>query len=1556
MYLQNAIKDKTAKSLIAGLTKSSDHYDEAVKCLQERYDRPRQIHQTHVRRIVEAAPLKDGTGKEIRALHDLVVQHLRALKSLGHEPSQAFITSLLEMKLDSTTMFEWQRHSQDHTDVPDYQELLDFLNSRAQAAEASSEKKRLSKPINSMAITTVSTDNCISCGQEKHQLYACSKFRSLSHAEKIDLLRSKNYCLNCLRPGHFVRKCKSLNHCRRCQRPHHTLLHQEKEDTTNLSKPATTTTTSESTMMHVSISSNILLMTCQVMVETSQGIVKARALLDTGSSASFITERLAQSLCLRRFTQKARICGIAGIPHSDGKQAVTQFLISSARSPSSRYSVNAFIVPRITDNQPACVISPNQSWKHLEGLALADPEYDKPGGIDILLGVGIFVEVIRHGRRSGPPNSPAALNTAFGWVLAGSTGAQADPSSVSTHFTSVVTGDDLLRRFWEVEEKTISNCSLTIEEQCALEHFNSHHSRNEEGRFVISLPKRPIETKLGESHSQSVHRFLSFERSIHAKGLFPEVQKVMQEYFDLQHAEEVPPEDLDKPPDQVFYLPMHIVCKESSTTTKMRAVFDASATTSTGISLNSTLMVGPTVHSPLINVLIRFRGHRIALIADVSRMYRAILLTEADKDLHRFVWRDDPNEQLKDYRMTRITFGVSASSFIANMCVKQNAIDFGSLYPRAAKQVETSFYVDDYLGGADSHQEATKLQGEMHSLFLKGGFVLRKWSSSDPCVLENIPIELRDSQATVILSDSEQYTKTLGIEWNASSDHFRLNVAELPPVECMTKRLLVSDVARTFDALGWYSPTIVKAKILLQMLWLERVGWDDCVPNAILEEWSKWRRELPLLSTHCIQRCYYPKEADIVSTQMHGFSDASEKAYSGVVYLRMEDNNGMIYTSIVASKTRVAPIKRVTIPRLELNGALILAQLLFRCKNVLDVPLSSVYAWTDSTIVLAWIQGSPRRFKVYVGNRVTQILELIPADCWRHVVSEDNPADCASRGMFPSELLTHDLWWNGPSWLKLEPSQWPKKNVPSSLTPEEREELTSATCTLAVMEDSLIPLEKLSSFNQYKRITAWIIRFLQNCKARARAAQTKTGPLTVEELNLAANHWYSIIQRTHFSKEINVLTKGSQGISTSSKIYSLNSFVDNQGILRVGGRQQRAKFSYNSRHPVILSSKHPLTKLLIRSEHLRLLHGGSLLVSSSLFHNFYILGGHRAIRSIVRSCVICRRRAPKTRPQMMGQLPPERITPDVVFEHVGLDFAGPLYLKRGSIRKPTILKSYVCVFVSMSVKAVHLELVSDLSTESFIACLRRFVARRGKPSSIWSDHGTNFVGACKLLKELYAFLHSRKTEDAVCNFCSTQGIRWHFIPERTPHFGGLWEAAVKSFKTHLTRVIGDSKLDFEEMSTILAEIEACLNSRPLGVIPHNNDDGIEVLTPGHFLIGRPLQAIPDHPQSTQPISLLRRWYLCQALVTHFWRRWRDEYITALRSYSKWKSPSSNFQVGDVVVKEDNLVTSRWPIARIIETNIGSDGLVRVVTLKTKDGIYKRPVVKLALLVPCETKS
>ena len=486
--------------------------------------------------------------------------------------------------------------------------------------------------------------------------------------------------------------------------------------------------------------------------------------------------------------------------------------------------------------------------------------------------------------------------------------------------------------------------------------------------WCLYIPKKSNAPSLGESRLQAVRRFQSLERSLHSKSQFDELSTVMDEYFQQNHAELVPASDLEKPVSEVFYLPMHVVRKESSSTTKVRAVFDASASSSTGVSLNDTLLVGPTVHSSLTEVLLRFRLHRIALTADVSRMYRAVLLDTADKDLHRFVWRSSPSEPLRDYRMTRVTFGVAASSYASNMAVKQNALDLAHQYPLAAKAVDLSFYVDDTLTGADSVEEAVTLQQQLQELFDRGGFTLRKWNSSNPAVLRHLPDELKDTQVRCALPDTSEYTKTLGIEWNTILDHFRLAIAALPPLDHVTKRVLISDVGKVFDVFGWFSPCTVKMKILFQQLWELKLNWDDPVPEDIRESWTRWRTELNVLSTKQIPRCFFNKTSSVSSMQLHGFSDASEQAYSAVLYLRMECTDGSIQVSLVSSKTKVAPIKKLTIPRLELCGAQLLARLIHHTRLVLDIPLSHLHAWTDSTIVLSWIEGNPRRFRTYVGN------------------------------------------------------------------------------------------------------------------------------------------------------------------------------------------------------------------------------------------------------------------------------------------------------------------------------------------------------------------------------------------------------------------------------------------------------------------------------------------------------------------------------------------------------------------------------------------------------------
>ena len=358
--------------------------------------------------------------------------------------------------------------------------------------------------------------------------------------------------------------------------------------------------------------------------------------------------------------------------------------------------------------------------------SIADPEFGRPDKIDLLLGVDVYAEVMLHGRRVGMTGSPTAFETSFGWVLAGKPGCDviANHHIITLH-TSVL-NDDILQKFWEVEERVTNTPILSAEERYVVKHFQENHTRDIDGRFVVPLPRKLHASPLGESRSTAVRRFLSLERSLRAREQFDQFEECIQEYFKMGHAEEVHESSMNCSSHDIFYLPMHAVYKDSSTTTKLRVVFDASAKSSTGVSLNDQLLVGPTVHSTLLDVLIRFRQHRVALTTDVSRMYRAVILPEVDRDLHRFVWQKHPHEPLRYYRMTRVAFGVSASLFTANMCVKQNSLDYAADFPLAARAVDESFYVDDGLTGADSTEAAIRLHKELQSLFSRAGFFAAK--------------------------------------------------------------------------------------------------------------------------------------------------------------------------------------------------------------------------------------------------------------------------------------------------------------------------------------------------------------------------------------------------------------------------------------------------------------------------------------------------------------------------------------------------------------------------------------------------------------------------------------------------------------------------------------------------------------------------------------------------------------------------------------------------------------------------------------------------------------
>ena len=491
-----------------------------------------------------------------------------------------------------------------------------------------------------------------------------------------------------------------------------------------------------------------------------------------------------------------------------------------------------------------------------------------------------------------------------------------------------------------------------------------------ESRYQVTLPGKTDAPPLGDSRAQTVSRYCSNERSVTRRGIWDSFQEVVQGYLDLQHAEPVPETELSSPLQ--YYLPMHAVFKHSSSSTKLRVVFDGSAATTTGISLNQTLAVGPTIQPTLSNILLKFRTYPIALNGDISKMFREIKLSPADKDLHRFIWRATPDQPLTDYRMTRVTFGVSASPYLAVRTLQKTAEDHGEDYPNASRHIKESFYVDDFLGGAHSIQDAIQLYQDLRTVLLKGGFNLCKWRSSSPEVLDNIPLQLQEKSPLKeeTTTQTSSYSKALGLAWDSGKDLMSPSIC-VPSTYRSTKRGLISDVDKTYDILGWIAPTVLSMKVLYQQLWQSGHEWDEEVPSELRELHARWRSELPLISEKRLPRYYSPPHLSIIRQELHGFCDSSLKAFGAVVYCRTVYHDHPPTVSLVTAKTTVARLKPLTVPKLELCGAVLLTKILVNTAQVLNVPQDRYHAWTDSAIVLAWLDGNPRQYKVFVSNRTS---------------------------------------------------------------------------------------------------------------------------------------------------------------------------------------------------------------------------------------------------------------------------------------------------------------------------------------------------------------------------------------------------------------------------------------------------------------------------------------------------------------------------------------------------------------------------------------------------------
>jgi hypothetical protein len=659
--------------------------------------------------------------------------------------------------------------------------------------------------------------------------------------------------------------------------------------------------------------------------------------------------------------------------------------------------------------------------------------------------------------------------------------------------------------------------------------------------------------------------------------------------------------------------------------------------------------------------------------------------------------------------------------------------------------------------------------------------------------------------------------------------------------------------------------------------------------------------------------------------------------YAAAVYLRVVDVNGDVSISLVMAKSKVAPLKRRSLPQLELCGAHLLAKLLSYVSSLyVKCNITVVTAWTDSMIVLGWLRASPHHWKTFVSNRVAYIQDKVPSECWRHVRSSDNPADCASRGLLPDEVKNHNLWWHGPNWLHQDPDFWPSEPSTASL-PEEamiNSETRRTGLLIATEEDALDRLIKnCSSLSRIKIIIAHLLRFVHNCRVSSNSNR-RFGPISLDEQTTAMNVLIKHTQRSAFEDTILKLENNQQ---CAKPIQRLAPFFDQNGIIRVGGRLSNSQLSFNAKHPALLPRSHRLTQLVIEHTHKVHLHPVLRTLHFLLLQNFWILSPQRAVRSVIGNCNVCFRVRPVAITQSMAPLPSHRVQQLKPFQCVGVDFAGPFAVTQIRRRGAKSTKAYLCLFVCFTTKAVHLELASNLSTEVFLASLRRFIARRGRCTRIVSDCGTNFKGAAREIQKLMRAAAEQEQ------------IIWEFNPPSAPHFGGLWEAGVKSVKTHLRRTIGEQVLTFEELYTFLTQIEAVLNSRPLCSISSDPND-LTALTPGHFLTLAPLTCLPEPDLLSIELNRLSRWQLLQRMHQSFWNRWHWEYLHTLQQRSKWNSASAKVTPGTLVlIKNDQVPPLQWSLGRVEQVHPGRDGVVRVATVKTTNGSIRRPVVKLCPL-------
>ena len=1612
-------------------------------------------------RAFKASTLCRGKPSQLRFVYDKVSVNVRGLEALGVKPDQygSLLIPVIMSKLPSEVRLQIARNSV--KDVWEIKELLEIIRKEVEERElsehikADDEKKirpQTRHPSTTSSLTAQGVNGrqavpvkCAYCGK-LHFSASCETV--VPHNERMERLRRNNRCFVCLQVGHRANQCNPSKKWRRCGGRHHQSIcekttNQNKEriqdglpkeieqqgPSTGTKKDQTTTGEQKATTATVRAKCKVFLQTATTFAysKVDNALIPVRVLMDSGSQRSYVTESLKEKLDLVPEKMEVLNLNTFGDDKYSKKQCGRVRLQLQGKS--KDIEISALCYPKICS--PLLATIDLERHPHLRELDLADENLidrefgDFASNIDVLIGADYYLDVITGEIQRGD-GGPVAVKSEFGWLVSGSGYAKTSKGEEtlaqlivqkadSATWSDSVCRDEnegltsAVRKFWETE-------SLGIFESEPLpkkEFLRGPKFEEGQGRYQVSLPWKDDQLPTSNGYFSCLSRLRQLHSRLKTdKKLLEQYDQVIKEQEQSGIIEPVPGTSASD--EFTYFLPHHGVVRQDKATTKVRVVFDGSAKhDGSNLSLNDCLEKGPNLVPHLFDIIIKFRGYPVGMVADVEKAFHQIEINPSDRKMLRFLWFDDiykEHPNIVEYQFCGLVFGLTPSPAILTSIIQRHLELYKAKESEVVSLLRDSFYVDDFVGGAFDDDQSLEIHEKANNILKDGGFVLRKWHSNSKHVqtkVNKVSEQAEDKVSGTIkplgseqdagkgdnlfLTENqtvapEQYhdetkvtccAKILGLNWNVTTDEITYDLSGLVNYAATlspTKRSVLRLTAKVFDPLGLLTPFTVNLKVWFQTLRNKSVQWDDMLEGEALVAWNELLLDLTVLHDVRIPRCYFHRRDEKpISYQLHGFSDASAKAYAAVVYLRTVHSIGDIEINLVASKTRVAPLKKQSIPRLELLGATLLARLM---NSVLEALSSlamnpSVFYWTDSYTVLCWIRNE-KTWKPYVNHRVQEIHKLTTKDAWRFCPGELNPADLPSRGCRGVDLTKNETWWNGPEFLGCRNESWPSEpNLTSSdvsiafaeiAKPKTEPKITRSLVNVTdrtVDVEAIIDCKRYSNKTKLLRVTALVNRFIAKITKQKVPASVH---LTAEELQVAEKLWVNAIQAKNFKEERNYLL----GVLKKATLLTrqLDMFLDDEGIIRCQSRIEHSPLPEAAKQPILLPTRHHYTELVINDCHNTVHHNGVKETLNCIREVYWIPRGREAVKRVLGTCVICRRHDGQSyNTGKIATLPPSRVSDGPPFVNTGMDFAGPLYVKIDNEdgNERILEKAYVCLYTCASTRALHLELVPKLSVSAFLQSFRRFTARRGLPTKLLSDNAKTFKSAAK---EVRAIARSNEVQ----RYFASKGIEWSFIVEKAPWQGGFWERMVKCVKRCLKKVVGRTSLSYEEMRTILIEIEATLNNRPMTYV-YGDEDGISYpLTPAALIYGRNIATTPNARQfevvSTIQ-SLTRRQKYHKRLLDQFTKQWRSEYLTSLMESSTPKGffnkeCKRDIKIGEIVVlKKDSSSRAFWNLARVEELIPSKDGVIRAAKVRVvnqengKSSCLRRPIQHL---VPLEVRS